>query len=258
MDSLLLNQYLLAGLFFCITLVYSTVGLGGGSAYTALLTIAGVSYTDIPTISLFLNILVTSITSISFFKGGHGRTGLILPVLLTSVPGAFLGGMLDISARLFEWILLMSLILVAARIYIFPGNGSGTKPGPIQTLVLSLSIGLIFGLLSGIVGIGGGIYLIPLIRIFNLGTIKEASAAGAVFTLANSLSGFTSRVHFHGLSILSIIPLVVAVIAGGFLGAYAGAFRFSAAKIQKILGIIILLAAIVLMVRILNGTSFII
>ena len=253
MESVILNQYVLAGLFFCITVIYSAVGLGGGSAYTALMTVAGVGYSVIPTMSLFLNIIVTSITSVSFLRAGHGRRGLILPVLLTSVPGAFLGGMLDIPARLFEWILLVSLILVAVRIYVFPGNGSGTKPGPIQTLGLSLSIGLIFGLLSGIVGIGGGIYLIPLIRIFNLGTTKEASAAGALFTLANSLSGFTSRVQFHGFNVLAFLPLVLAVVAGGIIGAYFGAFRFAPNKIQKILGIIILAAIIVLAVRILNG-----
>lgn len=251
MESLILNQYLLAGLFFLITLIYSSVGLGGGSAYTALMTIAGVSYADIPTISLFLNIIVTLITSFSYLKSGHGRKGLVLPVLLTSVPGAFVGGMLDIPGRLFEWILLISLILVAIRIYLFPGNGSEVKLGRVQTIILSLFIGLIIGLLSGIVGIGGGIYLIPLIRIFNLGTIKEASAAGALFTLANSISGFTSRLQVHGLEIFSIAPLIFAVIAGGFIGAYYGAFRFAPGRVQKILGIVILVAIIVLTFRIL-------
>ena len=111
-------DYLLPIIFFFISFIYSSVGLGGGSAYTALMVIFGISYQIIPTTSLTLNLIVTFIGMIHFWKNGFGRTNLILPFLITSIPMVYLGGSLILPEIIFKIILLFTLFLVAIRIYI--------------------------------------------------------------------------------------------------------------------------------------------
>ncbi len=242
--------WILALVFFCVALMYSSVGLGGGSSYTALLSIAGVGFGSIPTISLLLNLTVTSVGSLNYARFKHVNYRLVLPFLITSIPMAFLGGSLSISRVVFEWLLLSSLVFVAFRIYFWTDvQIQYALPGPMKR-ALPFVLGAILGMLAGIVGIGGGIFLVPLILVFNLGSEKEAAATGSIFILANSIAGVAARVQYHSLDWSYWWPVIAAVFLGGALGSYLGAARFSGKSIQRTLGIVIVLAIIFLTRRV--------
>lgn len=246
MNELWISPYLLACLFFGVTVVYASVGLGGGTSYTALLAIFGASHVAIPTVSLLLNVIVTSLGSFTFLQQGYGRQRLIIPFLVTSIPASYLGGSLNIPPKLFYWILLITLITVAARIYFWNQMRFDLALSSKQQTTLALLLGLILGLIAGIVGIGGGIYLVPLIIMLGLGTEREAAACGALFTLLNSVFGFMSRIQHFELDWAATLPAIVAVTIGGAVGAYLGTRKLSAQTMQKVLGVIIIVAIVLL------------
>jgi uncharacterized membrane protein YfcA len=251
MDELLISPYILAALFFTVALVYSSVGLGGGSSYTALMAITGVSYVAIPTISLTLNLFVTSVGSFNFIRKKHARFDLILPFFIASIPMSYLGGSLKLPKEIFYWILLVSLIFVAVRIYAWENASLKLNIGKTQQVILSLIAGAVLGFVAGTVGIGGGIYLVPLIIILGLGSAKEAAACGAVFIWVNSLSGLIARFQYHPFDLTAYLPLISAVLIGGYLGSLMGASKFSLRTMEKLLGGIIVVAVIFLSKKIL-------
>lgn len=252
MDIIIASPYFLAILFFIVAFVYSSVGLGGGSSYTALMAIFSINSLAIPLVSLTLNILVTSIGSFNFIRNKHAKIRLILPFLISSVPMAYLGGALQVPKEMFYWILLISLIFVAASIYFWKSISMQLGLTNKGKIIISLITGSILGLIAGIVGIGGGIYLVPLIIILGLGSEKEAAACGAIFIWLNSASGLLSRLQYNSIDLTNYIPLIIAVIAGGTLGSYMGSFRFSAKQMDKILGIVILVAIMFLTKKVLS------
>jgi uncharacterized membrane protein YfcA len=242
MDMIIVSPYFLAFLFFAVAFAYSSVGLGGGSSYTALMAVFGVNFLAIPTISLSLNLLVTSVGSFNFIRNGHGKTRLVVPFLVSSIPMAYLGGALRLPKQLFYWVLLLSLAFVAIRIYFWKNTTLKLNISQKGKLFISLLVGSLLGLLAGIVGIGGGIYLVPLIVILGLGTEKEAAACGAVFIWLNSLSGLVSRLQYNAIDLTNYVPLMLAVLAGGTLGSYMGSFKLSPRAMERNLGAVILLA----------------
>lgn len=246
MSELLLSPYFIAALFFFVALAYSSVGLGGGSSYTALMAIAGFNAATIPMISLLLNLLVTSIGSYNFIRRRHANFRLLSPFLLSSVPMAYLGGALQLPQEFFFQLLLVSLLFAAARIYLWKDTGFRLRAGNTGKLVISLAAGAVLGLLAGITGIGGGIFLVPLIIILGLGTVREAAACGAIFIWLNSLAGLVSRLQYNAIDLPEHVPLFVAVMLGGLLGSFLGSTRLSRNAMEKILGIIILLAIVFL------------
>jgi len=245
-DIVISSTYFLPILFFIIAFIYSSVGLGGGSSYTALMAIFGINTLAIPMISLSLNLFVTSIGSFNFIRNKHAKIKLILPFLVSSIPMAYLGGSLDLPKEIFYWVLLISLIFVAARIYLWQSMSFQLNLKKNEKIIISLIAGSVLGLIAGIVGIGGGIYLVPLIIILGLGTEKEAAACGAIFIWLNSASGLLSRLQYNSIDLTNYIPLIVAVIAGGALGSYMGSFKFSPKVMDKMLGLVILIAIIFL------------
>jgi len=242
MEELIVPPIVLALLFFGVSLAYSSVGLGGGSSYTALMAIFGVSHVMIPTMSLTLNLLVASIGCVYFIRERHARWRLILPFAITSVPLSYVGGLLKMPKEVFYWVLMISLVVVAIRIYCWDSAAWKLNLGGVRRIALSLVIGAILGLVAGIVGIGGGIYLIPSIIILRLGSPKEAAAAGAIFNWVNSLSGLVPRFQFQTINVAEFVPLVVAVILGGGLGSYLGSSKLPPRTMEKILGGIVLVA----------------
>jgi len=243
--------YILAVIFFLVAFIYSSVGMGGGSSYTALLAIFGVSTLAIPMISLTLNLFVTTVGSYNFIRNKHAKLRLILPFVISSIPMAYIGGALKLPKEIFYWVLLISLIFVAARIYLWQNTSLKININQQQKIIIALLAGSILGLLAGIVGIGGGIYLVPLIIVLGLGNEKEAAACGVIFTLLNSGSGLISRIQYNAIDITNYLPLVVAVLFGGVLGSYMGSFKFSAKRMEKILGFIIIVAIILLLKKLL-------
>ncbi len=222
------------------------MGLGGGSAYTALLAIFGVDYLIIPTTSLTMNLVVTFVGMIHFWKNGHGRLNLIFPFLVTSIPMAFLAGSLALPELMFKILLLVTLILVLVRIYIINDLKLAIQLSGIKKWIFIFSLGGVLGFIAGAVGIGGGIYLVPLIIMFGLGTEKEAAAAGSMFIWVISLVGVISRAQFGNFDLKFILPLAVAVLIGGFGGSYLGSVKFEAKTIQKVMGGVIIIAILFL------------
>lgn len=242
MDVINISQYFLACLFFLIAFIYSSVGLGGGSSYTALMAIFGMNTLEIPLISLTLNLFATSVGSYNFIRYKHAKLKLILPFLVSSIPMAYLGGALKLPREIFYWMLLISLVLVAARIYIWEHTTVKFNISQAGKIIVSLLAGSILGLIAGIVGIGGGIYLVPLIIILGLGTEKEAAACGAIFVWINSLSGLIARLQYNSIDLTDHIVLIIAVLAGSGLGSFMGSVKYTPKTMQKILGIVIIVA----------------
>ncbi len=250
MDELVISLYVLAALFFAVAFVYSSVGLGGGSSFTALMAIFGVSYVAIPTISLTLNLFVTSVGSFNFIRKKHARFELILPFFIASIPMSYLGGSLKLAKETFYWILLISLIFIAIRIYVWENVSLKLNIGKTQKIMLSLMAGSVLGFVAGTVGIGGGIFLVPLIIVLGLGSPKEAAACGAVFIWVNSLSGLIARLQYQRIDLITFLPLIVAVLIGGYLGSFLGSSSLSPRTMEKCLGGIVVLAIVIFAKRI--------
>jgi len=242
MNEVVVSTFFIAGLFFVVAFVYSSVGMGGGSSYTALMSILGFEVLAIPLISLMLNLFVSTMGSINFIRNRHVKWKLILPFLVTSIPMAYIGGALHLPKTVFYWVLLVSLCFVAVRIYFWKDTRLQLELGPRRKLIISLLAGSVLGLIAGIVGIGGGIYLVPLIIILGLGSEKEAAACGVIFICLNSISGLAARLQFNAIDISNYIPLIIAVVIGGYLGSHLGSTRFAPRTMEKILGVIILFA----------------
>jgi uncharacterized membrane protein YfcA len=253
LEELAIPLFILAGLFFIVAFAYSSVGLGGGSSYTALMAIFGVGFLAIPTISLTLNIFVTSIGSYNFIRKKHARLRLILPFFISSIPMSYIGGSLKLPKDIFYWFLLITLIIVAFRIYAWEIPSLKFNIGHIEQIILSLITGAVLGLIAGIVGIGGGIYLVPLIIILGLGTEKEAAACGAIFIWLNSMSGLIARLQYNPINITEFIPLIISVVLGGTLGSHMGSSKFAPKTMQKLLGGIIIVAIAFLSKKILSA-----
>jgi uncharacterized membrane protein YfcA len=242
MEELVISPYVLAAMFFVVAFAYSSVGLAGGSSYTALMAVFGVHFLAIPMISLILNLFVSSVGSFNFIRKKHARLQLIVPFFVTSIPMSYIGGSLRLPREAFYWILLITLIFVALRIYIWEKTSIQLKFGRAQQIVLSLCAGSALGFVAGTVGIGGGIYLVPLIIILGLGSEKEAAACGVIFIWVNSLSGLIARLQYNLVDITQFIPLIVTVLIGGLLGSHLGSSILRPRTMQKILGGIILVA----------------
>ncbi len=246
MEDMIISPYTLSLLFCAVAFAYSSVGLGGGSSYTALMAILGVSTVAIPMISLTLNLLVTMVGSFNYIRSGHARLKLLLPFLVSSIPMSYLGGSLQLPKELFYWILLATLLFVAMRLYIWDRATIKLDIGRTGKLILSLTAGSILGLIAGIVGIGGGIYLVPLIIVIGLGTEKEAAACGAIFILVNSVSGLIARLQFNSIDLDQIILPIIAVLIGSSSGSFMGAVKYRPQTMQKVLGAVILVAIVFL------------
>ncbi len=245
MTDLLIPITLLAFIFAVVAFFYASVGLGGGSSYTALLAVFGASTMTIPLVSLTLNILVTTFGSLVFLLHGHARLRLIVPFIISSIPMAYLGGMLHLPKRIFYVLLLVSLCVAAARIY-FPDTSRPVHLDKSRKILLAIGSGAILGLIAGITGIGGGIYLVPLIILLGLGNAKEAAACGAFFIWVNSVSGLLARIQYNEVDLVPYLPLVIAVVLGGMAGTLMGAGRFKVRTMQQILGSILIVAILLL------------
>lgn len=245
MTDLTISISLLAVIFAIVAFFYASVGLGGGSSYTALLAIFGAGVSTIPMVSLTLNVLVTTVGSIVFLTQKHARLRLIAPFLISSIPMAYLGGMLHLPKIIFYLMLLLSLAFAAVRIY-FPKETKPLELNDRGKFFLALGCGAVLGLVAGIVGIGGGVYLVPLILLLGLGSAKEAAACGAFFIWVNSMAGLAARLQYNSIDLVPFVPLIIGALAGGIAGSIMGAGRFEPRTMQKILGSILVVAILFL------------
>ncbi len=212
---------ILSILFFVTAILYSSVGFGGGSTYLALLLIWDVPYYIFPIIALCCNIIVVSGNCFNYIKAGNLNFNLLTPYLIGSIPLAFIGGSLVIEKHLFEILLFIVLSIAGLLLLInFKSYGDEQKSYNIIPFPISILIGGVIGLISGIVGIGGGIFLSPILFLLRAGKPKYIVTAASLFILINSFSGIFG--HLTKNFVLNEIKyywlLFLIVFIGGQLG----------------------------------------
>lgn len=236
--------------FFITAAVYASVGFGGGSTYLALLTLAGISYSEMPMVALICNILVVLLGGLLFFKDRDVEWKLVLPFLLTSIPAAYFGGHTVIGKQAFFFLLGVSLLMAALRLYLRLNDPRlWLQPSLTRSLTLGLPMGAGLGFLSGLTGIGGGIFLVPVLYFLRWGNPRRIAAAASVFILVNSISGLMGQWTKvgHGPSWELMAPLVLAVMAGGWLGHQIGFGALKPFRVQRMTaGLIFFIAITVL------------
>ena len=210
-------------LFFVTAILYSSVGFGGGSTYLALLLLWEIPYYILPVIALGCNIIVVSGNSINYIKAGNLNLKLLTPYLIGSVPMAFIGGTLEIEKNIFE-ILLFFVLLVSGLLLLFNFKSYDDNENKYKEVkyIYSLFIGSIIGILSGIVGIGGGIFLSPILFLLRAGLPKHIVTTSSIFILINSFAGIIGQLTKSYVlnDIIEYWYLLFFVLIGGQIGNY--------------------------------------
>jgi len=233
-------------LFLLVSLVaalYSAVGHGGASGYLAVLALVNVSSKIAVPTALMLNILVSGLALASYARNGHFSFRTTWPFLLASVPGAFIGATIKISDPIYH-VLLGCILLASAILLALPRTQAQVEKHPIPVKSpYALGAGGILGLISGMVGVGGGIFLSPLMILSRWATPKTTSATAAAFILANSLSGLAGRFFQGQMSILPFWSLLLAGLVGGWLGSNYGARWATNPALCRLLALVMAIAA---------------
>lgn len=234
---------ILSALTFLVAFIYSSVGHGGASGYLAVLSFFAVPHVQMSTSALGLNLLVSGLSFRAYCKAHHFSWKLTYPFILTSIPAAFAGGLIKISASLYALLLAGVLLFAALRLLVDRDDKtSGIAGGP--PLWVSLVTGGLIGLLSGMVGFGGGIFLSPILLLFQWADPKKTAATSAFFILVNSVSGLLGRFMRGGLQFTPHLSfLVLAAFLGGISGSQLGACHFSTPWLRRILALVLFLAA---------------
>jgi uncharacterized protein len=240
LETLLL---LTAGVFV-IAVLYSSVGHAGASGYIAVMSLLSLAPADIKPTALALNILVASIASWQFYRAGHFSWKLFWPFAMFSVPFAFLGGYINLPTHTFKIILGLVLLYSALRFLLVPKHDKMISAPPrLQALMSGAGIGL----LSGLTGTGGGIFLTPLLLFKGWAQVKQAAAISALFILVNSVAGLAGYASNAKSLPTFILTLFVAAALGGGIGSYLGSRRFDAVIIKRFLAFVLLIASTKLM-----------
>ena len=228
---------ILSILFFVTALIYSSVGFGGGSTYLAILLIWGVPYTIFPVIALVCNIIVVSGNSINFIRSKNININLLFPYLIGSIPFAFIGGSITIEKSLFE-ILLFCILLIAGIFLLIESKSFNKEQIKINKIprLISISIGSIIGFMSGLVGIGGGIFLSPLLFLMKAGYPRHITSSASLFILINSIFGIAGQLTKDQVldQVTNYWPLFLAVLIGGQIGSLLN-IKFLSNKILALL-----------------------
>ncbi len=241
----------LVALTFLISFIYSSVGHGGASGYLALLSFFAIPHQQMTTSALCLNLLVAGMAFWSFFRASYFSWRLVWPFAVASVPLAFVGGFLKVSVNIYSTLLAGVLVFAAWRlVFEFHQDTSKVVIHPPSFLV-SLSIGGIIGILSGMVGIGGGIFLSPLLLFLHWADPKRTAATSAAFIFINSLAGLLGKFASHQFQLSPVvIYMAVTAFLGGIIGSRLGANHFSGRWLCRILAGVLLIAALKLLLKV--------
>lgn len=228
---------------FIVSFLYSSIGHGGASGYIAVLTVLSWSTEVIRPAALVLNIVVAGISFIQYYRQGHFNWKLFYPFAITSVPFAYLGTFVELDATWYKRIVGACLILAVLRILgLFKSKEHASTRD--ASLVLSLLIGACLGFLSGMIGIGGGIILSPLILIFSWGNLKQTAAVSALFIVVNSMAGILGLLNQRITWPAEIINWTVVVAIGGLLGAYWGSKKANSVALKNVLAAVLFFASL--------------
>jgi len=238
---------LLAILFFVTAVLYSSVGFGGGSTYLALLLIWNMPYLVFPVIALFCNIIVVSGNCFNYIRSGNLNTKLLVPYLIGSMPLAYIGGSLPIEKSLFE--ILLFLVLSVAGIFLlmnFKSYDDKTESYKKISTIISVIIGGILGFVSGVVGIGGGIFLSPILFLIRAGKPKHIVTTASLFILINSISGIFGQLTKNSVfdEVINYWYLFLAVLVGGQIGNFLNLKIFPTRTLSLVTAILVIFVAI--------------
>ena len=240
-------MFILSFLFFLTATLYSSVGFGGGSTYLVLLLISDVPYLIFPVIALFCNIIVVSGNCFNYIKAGNINFKILTPYLASSVPLAFIGGSLSINESLFE-ILLFIVLALAGTLLLLKFKSFDEKIEVYKKIpkIMSILIGGSIGFISGIVGIGGGIFLSPILLLLRVDKVKNITTAASLFILINSISGVAGQ--FTKTSVINEVysywPLFLLVLLGGQLGNFLNLKIFPARMLALVTAGLVVFVAI--------------
>lgn len=234
---------LLAAGMLIAAFAYASVGHGGASAYIAAMALAGIAPPEMRPIALLLNILVSSLGTWKFYRAGYFRWRLFWPFAVVSIPMAYLGGAITLPGQAYK--ILVGLVLLYAAWQLWRSGKSGEEMREVHEPPLgwAMAIGAAMGLLAGLTGVGGGIFLSPLLLMLGWAGTKQTSAVAAPFILVNSMAGLAAGFVAKGAVLPSYVwILAAAVLAGGWLGAEYGSRRFANPVVRRVLAIVLALA----------------
>jgi len=225
-------------------LLYSSVGHGGATVYLAILTLCGWSVGPLVTTILVLNILAAGIAFVNFERAGHLRWRLLIPFALTSVPMAYVGGRMPLSGRAQSLILGIALLAGAVRLLLVAKPVAARIPRTGWPFWVGAPlVGAVLGFLAGATGIGGGIFLSPILLLLGWANVKEAGSIASAFIVLNSAAALTAKLPRSPLDTGVLLPLGAVVVLGALVGSFVGARRIPPRALQVLLGVVLLVAA---------------
>jgi uncharacterized membrane protein YfcA len=236
-DTILL---VLAGAMLLASFVYASVGHGGASAYIAAMALAGIAPVEMRPIALTLNVLVSSLATWKFWRAGHFRWRLFWPFAAVSIPFAYLGGAITLPGEVYKIVVGVVLLYAGWQLWRSFRTGDEMRAVRDPAIPLAMAIGAAMGLLAGLTGVGGGIFLSPLVLMLGWAGTKQTSAVAAPFILVNSLAGLAAG-FVAGTAVLPQATWVLAavVVVGGWLGAEYGSRRFANPVVRRVLAVVL-------------------
>src|SRR5690349_4595034 len=234
--------FLAAGMLVAAFL-YASVGHGGASAYIAAMAVAGMAPAELRPVALQLNVLVSAIGTYKFWRAGHFRWNLFWPFAAVSIPAAYLGGAITLPGNAYRILVGLVLLYAGWQLWWSARIGDELRPTRPLRIPLAMAIGGVLGVLSGLTGVGGGIFLSPLLLLSGWAGTKQTSATSAPFILVNSIAGLAA-----GLVRNPVMPpdyawwLMATVVVGGWAGAEYGSKRFANPIIRRVLAVVLAIA----------------
>lgn len=247
MDSADTTSILLLTLIALAALLYSSVGHGGASGYLAVMALLGVAPAVMKPAALVMNIFVAGWVAWRLYRAGYFNARLFWPFALGSVPFAFVGGLLTLPGNFYRYLVGAALLLAALRLLVETRDQPARSAPP---FMLAVTVGAVLGFISGLTGVGGGIFLSPLLLFLRWADMRHTAALSAAFILLNSISGLAGHLATGAGVPSGLSWMVLAALAGGMIGAELAVRRLAPIKLRRLLGVVLVIAAVKMLLTI--------